>query len=282
MEALAAISLAGNLAHFLEHALKATVKLDENLDLEEITQDFKYGFAEKLGKPQVEIDRREAKNATLEEAITILIERKHKRRRLKKELETIEEKVELEGKLEAIAKDAADSLNIIDLDLKGSDDIISSLELPLCGSRAAEEQQRSMHEDLRIASSQSGKNYAELNAKLDIALHRAQYAVNREVPIEDDDATFSYPETLEYQGEMQKFRLEGVVDHLHKMWTLEKQKAILDSQYYSQLEDREWAIHEAHGKTFEWIFEADPADNDVKKNSVNFIEWLKHGDGVFG
>ncbi|KAJ0377817.1 hypothetical protein COL26b_004028 [Colletotrichum chrysophilum] len=142
MEALAAISLAGNLAQFLEHALKAvskkTVKLDENLDLEEITQDFKYGFAEKLGKLQVEIDRREAKNATLEEAITILIERKHKRRRLKKELETIEEKVELEGKLEAIAKDAADSLNIIDLDLKGGDDIISSLELPLCGSRAAE------------------------------------------------------------------------------------------------------------------------------------------------
>lgn len=32
---------------------------------------------------------------------------------------------------------------------------------------------------------------------------------------------------------------------------------------------------------FEWIFEADSADNDVKKNSVNFIEWLKHGDGVF-
>ncbi|KAF0328871.1 hypothetical protein GQ607_003896 [Colletotrichum asianum] len=59
MEALAAISLAGNLAQFLEHALKAvskTFKLDENLDLEEIAQDFKYGFAEKLGKLQVEID----------------------------------------------------------------------------------------------------------------------------------------------------------------------------------------------------------------------------------
>ncbi|KAL3296569.1 hypothetical protein RB213_007023 [Colletotrichum asianum] len=55
-----------------------------------------------------------------------------------KELETIEEKVELEGKLQAIAKDAADSLNIIDLDLKGSDGIVSSLELPLCGSRAVE------------------------------------------------------------------------------------------------------------------------------------------------
>lgn len=47
MEALAAISLAGNLAQFLEHALKAVSKtrellknpdskLDENLDLEEI------------------------------------------------------------------------------------------------------------------------------------------------------------------------------------------------------------------------------------------------------
>ncbi|KAF0328873.1 hypothetical protein GQ607_003898 [Colletotrichum asianum] len=99
--------------------------------------------------------------------------------------------------------------------------------------------------------------------------------------MEDDDATFSYPETPEYQGEMQNFRLEGVVDHLHRMWTLEKPKAILASLYYSQLEDREWAIHEAHGKTFEWIFEADSADNDPKKNSVNIIEWLKHGDGVF-
>ncbi|KAF3806058.1 hypothetical protein GCG54_00004384 [Colletotrichum gloeosporioides] len=360
MEALAAISLAGNLAQFLEHALKAVSKthskLDENLDLEEIAQDFKYGFAEKLGKLQVEIDRREAKDATLKEAITILIERKHKRRRLKKELGTIEEKIELEGKLQAIAKDATDSLNMIDLDSKGSDDIISSLELPLSGSRAAEydvlqglmtrglnvageilgilnglkvsdtpntgiylkikiisktlwkqaelqelhdrldtlraqisthllalllEQQRSMHQDLRMASSQNGKNYAELNAKLDIALRRAQYAANRKVPIEDDGATISYPETPDYQGEMQNFRLEGVVDHLRKMWTLEKHKGILDSLYYSQLEDREWAIHEAHGKTFEWIFEADSADDDVKKNSVNFIEWLKHGDGVF-
>ncbi|KAI8302922.1 hypothetical protein K4K61_007565 [Colletotrichum sp. SAR11_59] len=138
-----------------------------------------------------------------------------------------------------------------------------------------------MHQDLRIASSQNGKNYAELNAKLDIALGRAQYAANRKAPMEDDDATFSYPETPEYQGEMQNFRLEGVVDHLHRMWTLEKQKAILASLYYSQLEDREWAIHEAHGKTFEWIFEANSADNDPKKNSVNIIEWLKHGDGVF-
>ncbi|KAJ5007064.1 hypothetical protein K4K57_010925 [Colletotrichum sp. SAR 10_99] len=289
MEALAAISLAGNLAQFLEHALKAVSKtrellknseskLDENLDLEEIAQDFKYGFAEKLGKLQVEIDRREAKDATLIEAITILIERKHKRKRLKKELETIEEKIELEGKLQAIAKDAADSLNIIDLDLKGSDDIISSLELPLCGSRAAEYDvlQGLVTRGLNVAGEILGiLNGLKVSETPNTGIYLKIKIISKTL--------WKQAELQELHDRLDTLRAQ-ISAHLLAlllMWRLEKQKAILDSLYYSQLEDREWAIHEAHGKTFEWIFEAGSADNDVKKNSVNFIEWLKHGDGVF-
>lgn len=67
-----------------------------------------------------------------------MLERKDKRKYLEKELRLIKEKVKLEGRLQAIAKDAADSLGKVDVDLEGSEEIIASLELPLCGSRAAE------------------------------------------------------------------------------------------------------------------------------------------------
>ncbi|KAI8277551.1 hypothetical protein K4K59_009456 [Colletotrichum sp. SAR11_240] len=103
MEALAAVSLAGNVAQFLEFGLKAVATtyellrnpdgtLQENIDLQNIAQSTKSGFADKLRELQ----------------------------------------------LGAIAAEVVCSLDKVEEDKKGRDEFLSSLELPLPASRAAE------------------------------------------------------------------------------------------------------------------------------------------------
>lgn len=103
MEALAAVSLASNVAQFLEYGLKAVAttyellrtpdgKLQENVDLQNIAQSVQSGFGQKL-----------------------------------KEL-----------RLDSIAEQAATSLEKVADDLKSRDELLSSLDLPLSNSRAAE------------------------------------------------------------------------------------------------------------------------------------------------
>lgn len=53
----------------------------------------------------------------------------------------------------------------------------------------------------------------------------------------------------------------------------EKRQSILRSLYYEQLREREFAITDAHTKTFQWVF----GDNTTFK----FREWLREQNGVY-
>lgn len=68
-----------------------------------------------------------------------------------------------------------------------------------------------------------------------------------------------------------------LLEHIYgvelKIWTENKRKAILKSLVFSQLNERELMIPEAHRRTFAWIFDS----------SVDFglADWLRNGSGVF-
>jgi len=56
-------------------------------------------------------------------------------------------------------------------------------------------------------------------------------------------------------------------------WVEQKQKSILESLYFSQLKDREFAVAEAHKNTLEWIFK--------RQNTTNFVEWLHEENDTY-
>ncbi|KAI1826058.1 hypothetical protein F4861DRAFT_131988 [Xylaria intraflava] len=63
-------------------------------------------------------------------------------------------------------------------------------------------------------------------------------------------------------------------DYIYSVESLveQKQKSILQSLYFSQLKDREFAVADAHKSTLEWIF---------KQSSTNFVEWLHEDNGIY-
>ncbi|KAJ8132313.1 hypothetical protein O1611_g1316 [Lasiodiplodia mahajangana] len=66
--------------------------------------------------------------------------------------------------------------------------------------------------------------------------------------------------------------LDSYVQYVEK-WVDQKQKSILQSLYFSQLKDREFAVAEAHKNTLEWIFK--------QNSSTHFVEWLYEENGVY-
>jgi ABC-type iron transport system FetAB ATPase subunit len=53
----------------------------------------------------------------------------------------------------------------------------------------------------------------------------------------------------------------------------QKGKAILDTLYFSQLREREYAVAEAHKSSFEWILN--------ERGGNNFVTWLRQSDDIF-
>ncbi|KAI0111200.1 hypothetical protein GGR51DRAFT_509331 [Nemania sp. FL0031] len=66
--------------------------------------------------------------------------------------------------------------------------------------------------------------------------------------------------------------LDNYVQYVER-WIEQKQKSILQSLYFSQLRDREFAVAEAHKNTLEWIFK--------QNSSTHFVEWLYEENGVY-
>ncbi|KAK8121664.1 hypothetical protein PG984_010334 [Apiospora sp. TS-2023a] len=60
----------------------------------------------------------------------------------------------------------------------------------------------------------------------------------------------------------------------------EKEHAIIKTLNFEARQFRYSGISEAHGKTFQWIFE-DTNSSDSEMETSNFLEWLRHGDGIF-
>ncbi|KAK7994616.1 hypothetical protein PG991_016204 [Apiospora marii] len=60
----------------------------------------------------------------------------------------------------------------------------------------------------------------------------------------------------------------------------EKEHAIIKTLNFEARTFRYGGIAEAHEKTFQWIFEDFSTINPEKKTS-NYLEWLRHGDGIF-
>ncbi|KAJ5005429.1 hypothetical protein K4K48_007180 [Colletotrichum sp. SAR 10_66] len=330
MEALAAVSLAGNVAQFLEFGLKAVATthellrnpdgtLQENIDLQNIAQSTKSGFADKLRELQ----------------------------------------------LGAIAAEVVCSLDKVEEDKKGRDEFLSSLELPLPASRAAEnailgildglkasttrreglylkitivsktlwkrselkelherlnalrsqvsahlvvlllQQQQFMAQDLRAISTQNARLRTEMGGKLEQVISHIRTISNQRLNIEDyvprprnaknpkdSKETSGDPnkprassnsndgdETME--GYPPKSTLDDVFHYLNQTLTSEKRKAILGTLYFNQLEEREVTLPETHRRTFEWIFEGSPTASGTGKASDTFTRWLQHHAGIF-
>lgn len=74
------------------------------------------------------------------------------------------------------------------------------------------------------------------------------------------------------EAEMARLSVVGAVT--------EKECAIIKTLNFEAREFRYSGIPEAHEKTFEWIFESSHRINS-EMDSSNYLEWLRHGDGIF-
>ncbi|RFU79029.1 hypothetical protein TARUN_3158 [Trichoderma arundinaceum] len=63
-----------------------------------------------------------------------------------------------------------------------------------------------------------------------------------------------------------------LVDSMERL-AEQKRKTILQTLYFSQLQERELAVSEAHESTLEWIFD------EVKP--TNFVKWLRESDSIY-
>jgi len=54
-------------------------------------------------------------------------------------------------------------------------------------------------------------------------------------------------------------------------------RSILESLDFTAMTERFEVVHEAHVRTFRWIFEPNPGDCEWD----NFAEWLVHSDGLY-
>lgn len=59
-----------------------------------------------------------------------------------------------------------------------------------------------------------------------------------------------------------------------------KTQIILQSLYFTHMEDRGDSLNEAHARTFEWILDVDGQEGNGSRPKVHFLEWLKSGDGI--
>ncbi|KAK2770722.1 high-affinity nicotinic acid transporter [Colletotrichum kahawae] len=124
--------------------------------------------------------------------------------------------------------------------------------------------------------------------KLDKVIGQIQIIAGRPLPMEGciqkptmEPSESSDDEGEEAAGHLPKYTLDDIVNFLNQTLKFEKQKAILDTLYFDQLEDREWAIPEAHKNTFGWVFEGGSTSSVANETSATFIEWLQHGEDVF-
>ncbi|KAF4913555.1 hypothetical protein CGCVW01_v010858 [Colletotrichum viniferum] len=296
MEALAAVSLAGNVAQFLEFGLKAVATtyellrnpdgtLQENIDLQSIAQSTKRGVADKLRGLQ----------------------------------------------LGAIAAEVVCSLDKVEEDKKGRDEFLSSLELPLPASRAAENavmqdlvsrcshvagqilgildglkasttRREGLYLKITIVSKTLWKRselkelHERLNAlRSQVSAHLVVLLLNAKNPKGSKETSGDQTgdpnkprassdsndgdETVE--GYPPKSTLDDVFHYLNQTLTSEKRKAILGTLYFNQLEEREVTLPETHRRTFEWIFEGSPTASSTGKASDTFTRWLQHHAGIF-
>ncbi|KAJ4288662.1 hypothetical protein N0V90_011899 [Kalmusia sp. IMI 367209] len=58
-------------------------------------------------------------------------------------------------------------------------------------------------------------------------------------------------------------------------------REILATLQFDYMRARHEAIHEAHERTFEWIFRTKQLEPSDPRASVRFLEWLENGDGIF-
>lgn len=54
---------------------------------------------------------------------------------------------------------------------------------------------------------------------------------------------------------------------------IQKRQSILRTLYYEQLREREFAIMDAHAKTFQWVF--------ARNTDYRFLEWLREQNGIY-
>ena len=62
---------------------------------------------------------------------------------------------------------------------------------------------------------------------------------------------------------------------------LQKERKILESLFFDEMNQRYHAISEAHTKTFFWIFGPDRFDRSDPRSMVAFKQWLQSGKGIF-
>ena len=67
---------------------------------------------------------------------------------------------------------------------------------------------------------------------------------------------------------------------IHQNTLLEKESSqrLLDSLHFPDIHCRQEQIADAHGKTFQWIFDASPS---AFRPWDNFVEWLENGEGTY-
>ncbi|KAF9873502.1 hypothetical protein CkaCkLH20_08961 [Colletotrichum karsti] len=141
------------------------------------------------------------------------------------------------------------------------------------------EQQSSLDQTVRNLWLMSEESYADMGKKLDTIIREIRVANQTPPP----DAIVHVPVVQDGEPPSPQQSLEKVLVFTDSMLSVagKKRNGILDSLHFGQLEEREWAIPDAHRETFEWIFKGNSDKSTVGMASGTFIEWLQQDDGVF-
>ncbi|KAI0871317.1 hypothetical protein GGS24DRAFT_471965 [Hypoxylon argillaceum] len=299
MEALAAVALAGNVAQFLEYAiililrtpeiLKSTERtLKEVTLIEEIVDDVK------LSLPGISLSNENNINTvrsdkTLEDLIQRCLE-------ISSEVEAIANDLKLKGSGDSIIQGAAMVTKILfkTSKLKELTETLYALRDQISAHLIIliRQQQQELSLTLQKFTTSSEEFQVETRSNLEEVLNYLQkISEHKDVQqragqnrpprkgktkkrraqptIWSDDSAES--EDLPKLHTIRHY-LDDYVCYVEK-WIKQKQKSILQSLYFSQLKDREFAVADAHKNTLEWIFKP--------TSSTNFVEWLQEGNGIY-